>query len=44
MTCTHNVAMAILGRVKHANTVPAMQEYGTLANKLLRPKRLKSKH
>jgi hypothetical protein len=36
MACTHNVAMAILGRVKHARTIPGMQEYGTLANKLLR--------
>jgi hypothetical protein len=36
MACTHNVAMAILGRVKQANTIPGMQEYGTLANKLLR--------
>lgn len=36
MAATHSVAIFILGRAKFASTVPAMQEYGTLATKLLR--------
>jgi hypothetical protein len=36
MAATHNVAMEMLGRAKFANTVPAIQEYGNLATKVLR--------
>jgi hypothetical protein len=36
MVATHNVAMNILTRAKFATTMPGVQEYGSLATKLLR--------
>ena len=36
MVATQSVAMVMLNRAKFAETVPGMQEYGTLATKLLR--------
>jgi hypothetical protein len=36
MVATHNVAMDILTRAKFASTMPGVQEYGSLATKLLR--------
>ena len=36
MASVHNVAMLMLSRAKHASTIEAMQEYGTLATKMLR--------
>ncbi len=36
MASVHSVAMLMLSRAKHASTIEAMQEYGTLATKMLR--------
>lgn len=36
MAAAHSAAMLMVARARHAGNIPAMQEYGTLANKLMR--------